>query len=65
VINKNRARSELLDLVRVSSLSRKEGAIARRLRQALEALGVQVEIDDAGQKIGGETGLYLTVEIAG
>ncbi|MEK7879291.1 MAG: M20/M25/M40 family metallo-hydrolase, partial [candidate division NC10 bacterium] len=56
MINRERLVSEFLELVRISSLSKKEGAIARRLCQTLEAMGAQVEVDDAGQKVGGETG---------
>ena len=56
MINRGRLVSEFLELVQISSLSKKEGAIARRLCQTLEAMGAQVEVDDAGQKVGGETG---------
>lgn len=56
MINRERLVSEFLELVQISSLSKKEGAIARRLCQTLEAMGAQVEVDDAGQKVGGETG---------
>jgi tripeptide aminopeptidase len=56
MINRERMISEFLELVQISSLSKKEGAIARQLRQTLEAMGAEVEVDDAGQKVGGETG---------
>jgi tripeptide aminopeptidase len=56
MIQKERLIAEFLELVQISSLSKKEGAIARRLRQTLEAMGVQVVVDDAGLKVGGETG---------
>jgi len=56
MINRGRLVSEFLELVQISSLSKQEGAIARRLCQTLEAMGAQVEVDDAGQKVGGETG---------
>lgn len=44
------------DLARITSLSGKEGAIARRLSILLKFMGAEVTIDDAGRKIGGETG---------
>jgi len=56
MIDRERLVSEFLALVRISSLSKKEGNIARRLCQALEAMGARVEVDDAGRKVGGETG---------
>lgn len=56
VVNRDRLVSEFLELVRISSLSKKEGAIARRLCRTLEAMGAKVEVDDAGEKVGGETG---------
>ena len=56
MIQKDRVIPEFLELVQISSLSKKEGAIARRLCRTLESMGAQVEVDDAGQKVGGETG---------
>jgi tripeptide aminopeptidase len=51
--------AEFLDLVRISSPSRREGRVARRLVSALQALGARVEVDDAGARIGGDTGNVL------
>ncbi len=56
VLNHERLIDYFLDLVRIDSLSRHEGAIARRLTADLEALGAKVRIDDAGERVGGETG---------
>lgn len=56
MINTNRLIAEFLELVQISSLSKREGAMAKRLCQALDAMGGEVEVDDAGQKVGGETG---------
>lgn len=56
MINKERMTRTFLDLVRIDSLSRKEGAMAARLRAELEALGLQVAVDGAGRVVGGETG---------
>ncbi len=59
MINPARMKDEFLDLVSISSLSRREGAIARRLETTLKAMGARVEVDDAGEKVGGETGNLL------
>lgn len=56
LIQKDRLKALVLDLVRIDSLSRKESAVALRLKQELESLGAEVRIDDAGEKIGGEVG---------
>jgi len=51
-----RLRTHFLDLVRIDSLSRREGAIAARLAAELREVGAEVEFDDAGTTLGGETG---------
>lgn len=56
MINTHRLISEFVELVQISSLSKREGAIAQRLCQLLETMGGEVEVDDAGGKVGGETG---------
>jgi len=55
-IREDRLRDLFLDLVRIDSLSRREGAIAQRLAAELLALGASVEFDDAGAAVGGEVG---------
>jgi tripeptide aminopeptidase len=55
-LNHARLIDYFMELVRIDSLSRREGAIARRLKTDLEALGAAVWIDDAGEKVGGDTG---------
>jgi len=59
VIQAARIKEDFLDLAAISSLSRREGAIARRLESMLKSMGASVEVDDAGEKIGGETGNIL------
>jgi tripeptide aminopeptidase len=59
VINPARMKDEFLDLASISSLSRREGVIARRLEGILKNMGASVEVDDAGEKVGGETGNLL------
>ena len=55
-INEKRMVQLFCDLARITSLSGKEGAIARRLSILLKFMGAEVDIDDAGRKMGGETG---------
>lgn len=55
-INRERLRQYLLDLVQIDSHSREEAQVAARLRADLEALGIDVSVDDAGEKVGGDTG---------
>ena len=59
MIDAARIKDEFLDLCAISSLSRREGAIARRLEEILKGMGASVEVDDAGEKVGGETGNLL------
>ena len=56
MIDKARLKERVLELVRIDSLSRKERAIALRLKEILEALGGVVFMDDAGNAVGGEVG---------
>jgi tripeptide aminopeptidase len=55
-MNRERLRDEFLELVRISSVSRREGNVAKRLTTILEGMGATVEVDDAGDKIGSDTG---------
>jgi tripeptide aminopeptidase len=55
-INEKRMVQLFCELAKISSLSGKEGAIARRLSILLKFMGAEVTIDGAGRKIGGETG---------
>ena len=55
-INEKLMEQLFCDLAKITSLSGKEGAIARRLSILLKFMGADVTIDDAGRKIGGETG---------
>ncbi|PIU20286.1 MAG: peptidase T [Elusimicrobia bacterium CG08_land_8_20_14_0_20_59_10] len=55
-INEKRMVQLFCDLARITSLSGKEGAIARRLSILLRFMGAEVHTDDAGRGINGETG---------
>ena len=56
MINQERIKNLLLELVRIDSVSREERDVAERVKQICEELGAEVEIDDAGEKVGGNTG---------
>ena len=56
MIQADRLRDDLLALVQIDSLSKREGRIAERLARELRALGADVEFDDAGTRVGGEVG---------
>lgn len=55
-INRKRLVEEFLELVKIPSLSKREGQLARVLKSKLEQLGFKVTIDQAGDIIQGETG---------
>src|SRR3989440_199566 len=56
MINQERIKNLLLELVQIDSHSRKEREVAQRIKSYCEEMGAQVEIDDAGEKVGGNTG---------
>jgi tripeptide aminopeptidase len=56
VIQADRLKTLFLELVQIDSLSRREGAIARRLASEMEGLGGAVSFDRAGDAVGGEVG---------
>jgi tripeptide aminopeptidase len=55
-VNRDRLKNLLLDLVRIDSLSRREGACAARLKREMEALGAVCRFDNAGERVKGEVG---------
>src|ERR687892_564135 len=56
MINQERIKNLLLELVQIDSVSREEREVAQRVRQYCEEMGAEVFIDDAGEKVGGNTG---------
>jgi len=56
MINQERIKNLLLELVQIDSHSRKERDVAEFIKRYCEGMGGQVEIDDAGEKVGGNTG---------
>jgi len=59
MIDRERLVAEFVALVQISSASRREGEVARSLVATLEGMGARVESDDAGAKVGGDTGNIL------
>src|SRR3954468_19541039 len=56
MINQERIKNLLLELVQIDSHSRKERDVAERIKKYCEDIGAQVEIDDAGAQVGGNSG---------
>lgn len=59
MINAARLKDEFIELASISSPSKREGTIARRLEAILKGMGASVEVDGAGEKIEGNTGNLL------
>jgi tripeptide aminopeptidase len=58
-IHRDRLVDDFLSLVRISSPSKHEADVARWLTATLEGMGVRVDIDDAGERAGADTGNVL------
>src|SRR5215218_9043558 len=56
MINQERIKNLLLELVQIDSVSREERDVAQRIRALCEEMGAEVFVDDAGSKVGGNTG---------
>jgi tripeptide aminopeptidase len=56
LINPERLKNLLIELIKIDSLSRKEYDVAMRLKREMEDLGAQVSVDDAGERVGGNVG---------
>src|SRR5439155_26901677 len=56
MINQERIKNLLLELVQIDSHSRKEREVAECIKKYCEEMGAQVEIDDAGEKVRGNSG---------
>jgi tripeptide aminopeptidase len=64
MIKHERMVETLLDLVKIDSQSKEEFAVAQRLMSDLQKLGADVRIDDAGTRVGGNSG-NVVARIAG
>jgi len=56
LIDHERLKNFLIELIKIDSLSRREYDVAMRLKREIEDLGGSVFIDDAGEKVGGNVG---------
>ena len=56
MINHERLKNLLIELIKIDSLSRKEYDVAMRLKREMEDLGADVSVDDAGERVGGNVG---------
>jgi tripeptide aminopeptidase len=56
MVNKDRLAETFKFLAEIDSVSREERAISREIKKILESMGAETFIDDAGDKIGGNTG---------
>src|SRR5690242_10536769 len=56
LIDQERLKRLLIEIIKIDSLSRKELQVALRLKREMEELGATVWIDDAGEKVGGNVG---------
>ncbi len=56
MINQERLKNFLIELIKIDSLSRREYDVAMRLKRELEELGADVSIDNAGEMVGGNVG---------
>ncbi|WZL73462.1 M20/M25/M40 family metallo-hydrolase [Clostridiaceae bacterium 35-E11] len=56
MINRERIVNEFLKYVQIDSPTKKEGKFAAFIAEELKNIGLQVYIDDAGEKVGSDTG---------
>ncbi len=56
MINETRLRDLLMELCSIDSESREEREVAQHLIKVMKAMGAQVEVDGAGEAVGGNTG---------
>jgi tripeptide aminopeptidase len=56
MINKKRLAETFKFLVEIDSVSKEEGVIANEIKKILESMGAETFVDNAGDKIGGNTG---------
>ena len=58
-VRADRLVDDFLSLVKISSPSKHEAGVARWLTATLEGMGVRVDVDDAGERAGADTGNVL------
>jgi tripeptide aminopeptidase len=60
MVNKDRLVKEFLNLVKIESLSKQEGQVAKYLDGILTSMGIEHHLDKAGEEIGGECGNMIS-----
>ena len=56
MVNRERLAETFKFLVQIDSVSKEEGVIANEIKKILESMGAQTFVDNAGEKIGGNSG---------
>lgn len=56
MINQERVVEEFLKYIQIPSETKKEGKFAKFIVDELKAIGLEVQVDDAGEKVGSDTG---------
>jgi tripeptide aminopeptidase len=56
MVNKDRLATTFKFLTEIDSVSREESAISGEIKNILDSMGAETFVDDAGDKIGGNTG---------
>lgn len=56
MVNKERLAEAFMQLTAIDSVSKEEGKIAGKIKAIFESIGAEIFIDDAGEKIGSDTG---------
>ncbi|SET10010.1 M20/M25/M40 family metallo-hydrolase [Anaerobranca gottschalkii] len=56
MVNEKRLIEEFMELVKIDSITKKEGEVAKVIIKKLEELGAEVYVDKAGEKVGSNTG---------
>ena len=63
--NQQRVLDRLIEMIKINSVSYKEGPMTDYLQKYFEDLGYEVYRDNAGEKIGGDHGGNLIIHIGG
>ena len=56
MVNKQRLAEAFKLLTEIDSISKEEGVLAARIREILLSMGAKIWVDNAGERIGGDTG---------
>lgn len=56
MINEKRIINDFFQLVQIDSITRSEGNVAKVIKEKLKEIGAEIYVDDAGEKVGSDTG---------